>query len=177
MKKLIKMLLLLIFLSLIVLIVPENIKAENNDVEFIDFNYTSTKIRENGKIKVRFSCYWETDEYVIVTGLSYKIHNQKADIYGSKFTKGNIHHIDFIVENWQSGTVELTVDYNCDLLDESNKLTKTIYLTTSNWQSEEISIGNAIVLAIFATVFICLCTFLIIDNTKKEYKEGNNSVK
>ena len=51
---------------------------------------------------------------------------------------------------------------------------RVIYLTTSNWQNEEISVGNAIVLALLATICVSLCTFLIIENTKKEYKEGNN---
>ena len=95
---------------------------------------------------------------------------------GAKFTfSGFIHAcIDFVIENWQSGTVELTINYNCDVPDETNIHTKVIYLTTSNWQNEEISVGNAIVLALLATICVSLCTFLIIENTKKEYKEGNN---
>ena len=174
MKKLVKMLMLVLLMLVMTLTNSGVVKAEDSDVEFIDFNYSSTKIRENGKIKVRFSCNWETEEYIIVTGLSYKIRNQSADIYGTKLPKGNKHHIDFVIENWQSGTVELTINYNCDVPDETNIHTKVIYLTTSNWQNEEISVGNAIVLALLATICVRLCTFLIIENTKKEYKEGNN---
>lgn len=75
MKKLVKMLMLMLLMLVMTLTNSGVVKAEDSDVEFIDFNYSSTKIRENGKIKVRFSCNWETEEYVIVTGLSYKIHN------------------------------------------------------------------------------------------------------
>ena len=99
MKKLVKMLMLMLLMLVMTLTNSGVVKAEDSDVEFIDFNYSSTKIRENGKIKVRFSCNWETEEYVIVTGLSYKIHNQSADIYGTKLPKGNKHHIDFVIES------------------------------------------------------------------------------
>ena len=150
-----------------------NVEAneEAQEIDFIDFNYTSSKIRENGKMKVKFSCNWKSNKPINITGLQYRIHSQSANIINMPVSKGQNHYVEFIVENWQSGTVELIINYNqvgYEFGAINEEYTKVVYLTTSSWQEAEISWFSSISLGLFATVCVGFATFIIIDHSKKD---------
>ena len=47
-----------------------SVSANNNDIEFNNFEFSTEKTRENGKIKVRLIFSWDTEEEIIIDEIS-----------------------------------------------------------------------------------------------------------
>ena len=53
-----------------------SVSANNNDIEFNEFEFSTEKTRENGKIKVRLIFSWYTEEEILIDQISTKISGQ-----------------------------------------------------------------------------------------------------
>lgn len=151
--------------------------ANNNDIEFNNFEFSYEKTRENGKIKVRLIFSWDTTEEILIDQISTKISNQfqttENKTSGVKTDNGYHYEIDYIVQNWQIGTLELTIRYY--LLDEinfSNIQEKVFYIPGGKWVKDDVSFSKALIVGIGLTILTICSTFILIENSRKGYMDS-----
>lgn len=173
MKKIIRLLLCFILMNLF--IIPcVSMANSDDDVSFDNFVYVSTKTRKNNKIKVFYKCSWTTNVAISVENVIYEIKSQEGNL--SVMNKGvcQEHRYDFIVEDWQTGTLKLTIEYRKadedGIPDLTGKVyTKTFYLAENSKWKDEVNWPEAILFGLFTTICVISATMMIIANSKKEY--------
>lgn len=173
MKKMIR--LGILCLCILIAIASFSVQAETNDlIEFNNFVYLSTKTRENSKIKVHYEFSFETDFPIVVYNIVYEIKSQKGVINVKDKNISKKQSYEFTVEDWQTGTLKLEIEYA--VVEEEGSVppiepeyVKTFYLAENSQWKEEVGWGNAVALGIFTTICVVVASSLIISSSKKEY--------
>lgn len=153
------------------------VSANNNDIEFKDFEFSTEKTRENGKIKVRLIFSWYTSEEILIDQISTKISGQvqtsENKTLGVKTEKGYHYEIDYVVQNWQIGTLELRIKYySLNDLDFNNVKEKIFYIPGGKWVQDDVSFTKAIIVGIGLTLLTICSTFILIENSRKGYMDS-----
>ncbi len=154
--------------------------AIEDDVEFENFEFETAKIREHGKLKVELSLSWSTEKEIIITAITSKI----ADIeqifsnieYYHQVDNENDKHkhyyqINYTIENWQTGTLELEISYiNVDNYEKNDK---KFYIPAGRWLKEEVNWTISIFFALLTTACVGIGTLIVIESNKKSYDDSN----
>ena len=180
MKKVIFFIISFIFVLTIVnskLINKLSVSANNNDIEFNNFEFSTEKTRENGKIKVRLIFSWDTEEEIIIDEISTKISGQvqisENKALGIKTENGYHYEIDYVVQNWQIGTLELRIRYfSLDNLDFENASEKIFYIPGGKWVQDDVSFSKSLIVGIGLTLLTICSTFILIENSRKGYMDS-----
>lgn len=153
------------------------ILANNNDVEFENFDFILEKTRERGKIKVKIIFSWDTNEEIIIEEISTKISDQVQSTYdkpvGVKTETGYHYNLEYIVQNWQIGTMEVEIKYKSfNQLGTNEVLTETFYIPGGKWMTNEVSWGQSIAVGSIVTIAVMIVTYILIENSKKGYMDS-----
>lgn len=145
----------------------------NEDLSFYDFDFETEKIREDGVRKVKIEISFATKERIRIEGLTSKIENQQQNILVKvqPIERDGMYYyeFDFTVQNWQIGTVELVIDYcSEENFNPNSIISKTIYIPGGRWIDQEVSLGQAIIYGLVATISVGAGTFIIIEISKKD---------
>lgn len=166
---------LVLIISLVWIMANVTTTYASNDVNFENFDFTINKIREHGKTKVRITFSWSTDAEILISSLETKISgkvqqtNEKPTMT-KKDNKFN-YKMDYDVQNWQIGTLELTINYF--LLDKyGDILSKTFYIPGGKWVKDDLEWGKAFSIGIFITGLVLISTYVIIENSKKGFADS-----
>lgn len=180
--------LVIVMLLLIMLLSISNVnKVKGAEINFEDFNFSSTKTRIDGKIKVVVNLDWITDTQMVVSRITTEINGQsqstsslgnaqpvvieREDSNGNKYNEYQ-YHIEYVVEHWQVGTINLIIEYfNAD---EGGTFVKEYCIPAGNWLTEEVSWPTAILFGLLITIGVSLGTYIIIENSKKGYMNLDN---
>lgn len=178
-----KYLLTIIIFILVFTLFNNNFKTNNkvlantNDVEFENFEFSTEKTRENGKIKVKVIFSWDTKEEIIIEQISSKIADQiqttENKTSGKKVNDMYHYEIEYVVQKWQIGTLELTIKYLS--LDDPNFGTpkeKVFYIPGGKWVQDDVSISKAIIVGIVLTIITITATFILVENSRKGYMDS-----
>lgn len=149
-------------------------------VEFEEVEFTSNKIRENKQIKINYSIHWKTQTEIVIEKIIYRTNGQTGQIPNidlklisaveSNNHKTYEYRIDFLIQDWQTGTMTLEMSYmSIEEATFGEKGIKVYTIPGGSWQKEEISTVNAIVFGFFTMVCVSIAAFMIIDNSKKGY--------
>lgn len=173
------MILLGIMLSFCLCLLGTSVDAAS-EIEFEEVEFTSNKIREKHQIKINYSIHWKTQTEIVIEKIIYRTNGQAGQIPNidlkliSKAEENNHkiyeYKIDFIIQDWQTGTMTLEMQYMS--IEEETFGEKGIKIYTipgGSWQKEEISTVTAIVFGFFTMVCVSIAAFMIIDNSKKGY--------
>lgn len=149
----------------------------STDVEFINFDFSVNKTRERGKIKVKLIFSWDTTEEIIIEEITTKISGQIQSTYNKTIGTKNddVYHyeIEYIVQNWQIGTLELDIKYRLfDQLGTDEISQKTFFIPGGKWISKEVNWGKALTVGALVTASIIILTYIIIENSKKGYMDS-----
>ncbi len=157
--------------------INNKVLADTNDVEFENFEFSTEKTRENGKIKVKVIFSWDTKEEIIIEQISSKISDQiqstENKTSGIKINDMYHYEIEYIVQNWQIGTLELTIkffsleDPNFGFLKE-----KVFYIPGGKWVQDDVSLSKAIIVGIVLTIITITSTFILVENSRKGYMDS-----
>lgn len=180
MKKIIVYMMTLLFVLTIFntkLINNNKILANNNDVEFKNFDFSTEKIRENGKVKVKVIFSWDTSEEILIEKISTKISGQLQTTENKTsgiLTENGFHYeIEYMVQNWQIGTLELRIEYFAlNNLDFNNVKEKVFYIPDGKWLKDEISLSKSFIVGIGLTIVTICSTFILIENSRKGYMDS-----
>ncbi len=83
------------------------------------------------------------------------------------------YEINYTIQNWQTGTLELEIKYkNFEEISEVN--TKKFYIPGGKWLKEEVSWGVSLIFGFLTTVCVGIGTFIIIENSKKGYDDSDS---
>ena len=153
------------------------VSANNNDIEFDNFEFSTKKTRENGKIKVRLIFSWDTSEEIIIKQISTKISGQvqtsENKTTGIKTESGYHYEIEYVVQNWQIGTLELRITYSSlNNLDFTNLCEKIFYIPGGKWVQDDVSFSKALIVGIGLTLLTICSTFILIENSRKGYMDS-----
>lgn len=151
-----------------------------NGIEFEEVEFTSNKIREKHQIKINYSIYWKTQNEIVIENIIYRTNGQAGQIPNIDLkliseTEVNNHKIyeykiDFIIQDWQTGTMTLEMQYmSIEPETFGEKGVKVYTIPGGSWQKEEISTVTAIVFGFFTMICVSITAFMIIDNSKKGY--------
>lgn len=164
---------LLLFVMMTSLICVGSVKADDTNVavEFNDFVYAMTYKYENGEKKVYCQIAFEASQPVAIKAIAYEIKSQQGDIviYNKNVSKSQSY--SFVIEDVQTGTLKLVIEYNVadndglPLVDKT--YTKTVYLANGTWK-EEMDWNKAIILGFFTMICVIAATSVIISSSKKE---------
>ena len=83
------------------------------------------------------------------------------------------YEIEYIVQNWQIGTLELTIKYLS--LDDPNFGTpkeKVFYIPGGKWVQDDVSVSKAIIVGIVLTIITITATFILVENSRKGYMDS-----
>ena len=154
-----------------------SVSANNNDIEFNEFEFSTEKTRENGKIKVRLIFSWYTEEEILIDQISTKISGQiqttENKTSGLKTEKGYYYEIVYIVQNWQIGTLELQIKYfSLNDLDFENPSEKIFYIPGGKWVQDDVSFSKALIVGIGLTILTICSTFILIENSRKGFMDS-----
>lgn len=181
MKKIVKVLITILLLLLSFSNLYSINIAKANEVTFENFNFTSTKTRENGKIKVKIILEWETITDIAITSITTEINGQtqstskiEADSESYEIIDENgvkevryKYSLAYNVEHWQIGTMTLGIGYIN--VENGNSYVAEYCIPGGKWIDEEVSWSVAFSFGIFVTFCIGLGTYIIIENSKKGY--------
>ena len=175
MKKISKLLFIMGILLMICLVSTNSVKAETDDpVYFMNFDFTMSKMRKKGEMKVDINLVWDTKEEIVINKILYEIPGKKQDALNIDFHRtqnedGTYHYsIKCPVENWQVGTLKLILNYvKTDNFE--NTYTKTFYIPGGKWLKEQVGWGISILFGLFTAISVGIGTFIIIENGKKGY--------
>lgn len=182
MKKIGKILLFVVIILLITLINKDVMAADNEMVEFNNFDYEVSKIRERGNMKVLVKLSWNTNVDInidqITITIADELHQDSVNLKPVKKEKDGIYYyqLNLTIQNWQVGTMKVIFKYT--IFDSGNVIEnneKTIYLAADKWIAEEVGWGKAFLIAGVVTLFVGIGTFIIIENSKKEYLEDSDN--
>ncbi len=173
-------LLLVIILITILSIARTSVSATtiddvDNDVKFENFEFSVSKKRVKGELKVILHLYWETDQKIIVNKISAKIPGKDQVTLTTESNDEGTYNFDYQLENWQVGMLELIIDYQIEEeigLDTSHQ--KVLYIPAGKWLKEEVGWGISVVLGLLTTICVVIGTFVIIENSKKGYVGKDN---
>lgn len=174
MNKIIKIFLVLFIVFIFTNVTSVGANDSSDGVEFDDFVYVSKKIRENNTIKVCYQISFEASQPIVVEKITYEIKSQYGYVPNSNKIIGKSQKYDFIVEDWQTGTLELVIEYmiaeeeGIPPFNSGQTYTKTIYLVDNGAWKEEIDWSKAIILGLFTTICVVAATSIIISSSKKE---------
>lgn len=173
MKRIIKIFLILFMVFSLSNIINVRANDSSDVVGFSDFVYTSTKKRENNKIKVHYQISFEASESIVVEGISYEIKSQQGNIPISNKCVSKSQQYAFTVEDWQTGTLELIIEYKVAKdgippFNSGQTYTKTFYLVDNGAWKEEIDWSKAVILGLFTMICVVAATSVIILSSKKE---------
>lgn len=149
----------------------KSVKAE--EIEFENFNFSSSKIRKNGKIKVRINIDWVSEYDIQITSITTIIKGQTQKTLNLSKNKelldDNLYHytINYDVEHWQIGTMILQINYFN--VEDGENLVNEYYVPGGKWMEEEVSWTVAISFGLFVTFCIAIVTYSIIESSKKGY--------
>lgn len=173
MKRLLKVFLILVMSFVLINVATVKADDSNDDVEFNDFVYVSTKKRENNKIKVQYQISFEASKSIVVEEISYEIRSQQGNIPILSKCVSTTQKYTFMVEDWQTGTLELVIKYTIandgvPSFNDGKTYVKTMYLVDNAAWMEEIDWGKSIILGIFTMICVVVATSIIISSSKKE---------
>lgn len=152
-------------------------------VEFEEVEFTSNKIREKHQIKINYTIHWKTQTEIVIEKIIYRTNGQTGQIPNIDLKliseienndyKTYEYKIDFLIQDWQTGTMTLEMQY-MSIEEETfgEKGVKIYTIPGGSWQKEEISTMTAIVFGFFTMVCVSIAAFMIIDNSKKGYMDA-----
>ena len=114
----------------------KGIFAETDSVEFKNFEFKIAKIRDRGKMKVELTLSWDTKEVIIIEQITSRISgleqiSQNIEYHQSDNKDLQHYEINYTIQNWQTGTLELEIKYkNFEEISEVN--TKKFYIPGGN---------------------------------------------
>lgn len=156
----------------------KGIFAETDSVEFKNFEFKIAKIRDRGKMKVELTLSWDTKEVIIIEQITSRISDleqisQNIEYHQSDNKDLQHYEINYTIQNWQTGTLELEIKYkNFEEISEVN--TKKFYIPGGKWLKEEVSWGVSLIFGFLTTVCVGIGTFIIIENSKKGYDDSDS---
>ena len=133
----------------------KGIFAETDSVEFKNFEFKIAKIRDRGKMKVELTLSWDTKEVIIIEQITSRISgleqiSQNIEYHQSDNKDLQHYEINYTIQNWQTGTLELEIKYkNFEEISEVN--TKKFYIPGGKWLKEEVSWGVSLIFGFLTT--------------------------
>lgn len=154
-----------------------------SEIEFEEVEFTSNKIREKHQIKINYTIHWKTQTEMVIEKIIYRTNGQAGQIPNidlkliSEVEENNHkvyeYKIDFIIQDWQTGTMTLEMQYmSIEAETFGEKGVKVYTIPGGSWQKEEISTMTAVVFGFFTMVCVSIAAFMIIDNSKKGYMDA-----
>lgn len=145
----------------------------SDDLDFYDFEFETEKIREDGIRKVNIEISFATKKRIKIEGLTSKIENQQQDIKvkSQPIEKDDMYYyeIEFTIQNWQIGTLELVIEYSIEEnFDPEGISSKTFYIPGGRWIDKDVNLGQAIIYGLVAAISVGAGTFIIIEISKKD---------
>lgn len=186
MKKIVRILSIMLVLALIFTISLSKNAVYAEEVSFNDFSFTSSKMRENGKMKVIILLEWETTNEIAISSITTEINGQTQTNEKPKWEKVEVvsndengeefitykYSVEYVVEHWQIGTMNLYIKYLN--VNDAEEYVKEYCVAGGKWLSEEVNWNTAVFYGIFVTICVVLGTYIIIETSKKGYLNSDS---